>query len=50
MTANLADHARIPNAALHIFYRIGHFIPWEVPAEFAALLADFIARGTVGED
>ncbi len=48
--SNLADHARIPNAALHIFYRVGHFIPWEVPRELAALLTDFITNGTAPQE
>ena len=48
--SNLADHVRIPNAALQVFYRVGHFIPWEVPQELAALLADFSANGTAPQD
>ena len=48
--SNLADHARIPNAALHVFYRVGHFIPWEVPRELAALLTDFITNGAAPQE
>lgn len=43
---NLADAARIPNCALHVFYRAGHWIPWDAPQEFAAVLADFLVYGT----
>jgi pimeloyl-ACP methyl ester carboxylesterase len=46
--ANLADAQRIPNCALHVFYRVGHEIQSDVPAEFVALLDDFIHHG-VGE-
>ncbi len=43
---NLADAARIPNSALHVFYRVGHFIPWEVPEGLADVLTDFAGHGT----
>jgi pimeloyl-ACP methyl ester carboxylesterase len=43
---NLADAARIPNCALHVFYRVGHWLPFEVPQEFADLLVDFLDNGT----
>jgi pimeloyl-ACP methyl ester carboxylesterase len=42
---NLADAARIPNCALHVFYRAGHWIPFDVPDAFAALLVDFLENG-----
>jgi N-formylmaleamate deformylase len=42
---NLADAARIPNCALHVFYRAGHWVPYDVPDAFAALLADFLGHG-----
>lgn len=44
--ANLEDAQRIPNCALHVFYRVGHNIPFDVPEEFVALLDDFIQHGT----
>jgi pimeloyl-ACP methyl ester carboxylesterase len=44
---NLEDAARIPHCALHVFYRVGHWIPWDVPQEFADLLADFLEHGVV---
>ncbi|MGI8552252.1 MAG: alpha/beta fold hydrolase [Dehalococcoidia bacterium] len=34
--ANLEDAQRIPNCALHVFYRVGHNIPFDVPEEFVA--------------
>jgi pimeloyl-ACP methyl ester carboxylesterase len=43
---NLADAARIPNCALHVFYRANHWIPWHEPQAFAELLADFLEHGT----
>ena len=42
---NLQDQARIPGAALHVFYRVGHMIPWEVPEDLAGLFTDFIEHG-----
>lgn len=41
----LADVARLPGAALHVFYRVGHLIPLEVPGGLAALIEDFIEHG-----
>jgi pimeloyl-ACP methyl ester carboxylesterase len=43
--ANLADAQRIPNCALHVFYRVGHEVAADVPDEFMALLDDFIRHG-----
>lgn len=42
---NLDDAARIPNCALQVFYRVGHWIPWDVPQAFADLLVDFLDHG-----
>jgi pimeloyl-ACP methyl ester carboxylesterase len=42
---NLQDHARIPGAALQVFYRVGHMVPWEVPEELAGLMTSFIEHG-----
>jgi 3-oxoadipate enol-lactonase len=44
---NLEDYLRLPNATLHVFNRVGHFIPGDVPDEFAALLDDFLSNGVV---
>lgn len=44
--ANLEDAARIPDCALHVFYRVGHLIPFDVPDDFAALIDDFVQHGT----
>lgn len=38
---------RLPNAALHVFNRSGHFMPVEVPGELAAVIDDFVQRGVV---
>ena len=43
--SNLQDFARIPNCALHVFYRVNHMLSWEVPQELAGLMADFIENG-----
>jgi pimeloyl-ACP methyl ester carboxylesterase len=43
--ANLADAARIPGCGLHLFYRAGHMLEMEVPAELARLIVDFIENG-----
>jgi len=47
LEANLRDFLRLPNATLHVFSRVGHQIPREVPAEFALVLADFLEHGVV---
>lgn len=47
LQANLHDFLRLPNAALHVFSRVGHQIPREVPEELAAVLADFMEHGVV---
>lgn len=44
---NLEDYLRLPNATLHVFSRVGHFIPTDVPDEFAAVLRDFMHHGVV---
>ena len=45
--ANLEDYLRLPNATLHAFSRVGHFVPTDVPTEFAAVLRDFMHHGAV---
>lgn len=44
---NLADFQRLPNASLHVFSRVGHGIPSEVPAALARVIPDFLAHGVV---
>lgn len=48
--ANLEDAQRIPNCALHVFYRVGHEIVHDVPDEFVALLDDFVTYGPAQGD
>ncbi len=47
LAANLADFQRLPNATLHVFSRVSHGVPYEVPGEFAEVVADFIEHGVV---
>jgi pimeloyl-ACP methyl ester carboxylesterase len=44
---NLEDYLRLPNATLHVFSRVGHFVPGDVPDEFATVLRDFMHNGVV---
>ena len=44
---NLTDFQLLGNATLHVFTRVGHGIPREVPAALARVLADFIEHGVV---
>ena len=45
--ANLEDYLRLPNATLHAFSRVGHFVPTDVPDEFTVVLRDFMHHGAV---
>ena len=45
--ANLEDYLRLPNATLHVFSRVGHFVPSDVPDEVAAIVRDFMHHGVV---
>ena len=45
--ANVADYLLLPNATLHVFNRVGHLVPQDVPDEFAKVLGDFMANGVV---
>ena len=45
--ANVQDFLRLPNATLHVFGRVGHSIPDDVPDEFAEVIADFMEHGVV---
>jgi len=47
LPANLADYARLPKATLHVFSRVSHGVPSEVPAELAAIIEDFVEHGAV---
>lgn len=47
LAANLGDFQRLPNATLHVFSRVSHGIPYEVPEAFAEVVADFLAHGVV---
>jgi pimeloyl-ACP methyl ester carboxylesterase len=44
---NLEDYLRLPNATLHVFSRVGHLVPSDVPTEFAAVVRDFMRNGVV---
>jgi pimeloyl-ACP methyl ester carboxylesterase len=44
---NLEDFLRLPNASIHVFHRVGHLIPTDVPEAFAELIADFMTNGVV---
>jgi len=45
--ANVNDWQRLPNATLHVFSRVGHGVPGDVPEEFSAVLGDFLEHGVV---
>ena len=45
--ANLEDFLRLPNATLHVFSRVGHSIPGDVPDEFSEVIADFMQHGVI---
>jgi pimeloyl-ACP methyl ester carboxylesterase len=47
LESNLADFARLPNATLHVFSRVGHHVPWDVPDALAEVIADFMEHGVV---
>lgn len=47
LTANLKDFQRLPNATLHVFSRVSHGIPREVPEAFAEVVGDFLEHGVV---
>ncbi len=46
-TANVNDWQQLPNATLHVFSRVGHGVPRDVPDEFSAVLDDFMEYGVV---
>ncbi len=45
--ANVNDWQKLPNATLHVFSRVGHGIPREVPDAFSDTIADFMEHGVV---
>jgi pimeloyl-ACP methyl ester carboxylesterase len=45
--ANVMDWQSLPNARLHVFSRVGHGVPTDVPDEFADVVRDFIVHGVV---
>jgi pimeloyl-ACP methyl ester carboxylesterase len=47
VVANLRDYLSLPNASLHVFHRVGHGPPTEVPDEFVSVLEDFLSYGVV---
>ena len=46
-TPNVTDWQKLPNATLHVFSRVGHGVPGDVPEEFAEMLADFMEHGVI---
>lgn len=47
LPANLADFQRLGNATLHVFSRVSHGVPYEVPGEFSSVLREFLEHGVV---
>lgn len=47
LSANLADFQRLGNATLHVFSRVSHGIPYEIPEEFSTAVLDFLEHGVV---
>lgn len=47
LQSNLLDFMQLPDATLHVFSRVAHGIPREVPAELAGVIADFCDHGVV---
>ena len=45
--ANVEDWLRLPNASLHVFHRVGHNVPADVPDAYAEVVADFLTHGVV---
>ena len=44
---NLKDYLSMKNSTLHVFSRIGHSIPREIPEECALVMKDFFKHGVV---
>ena len=47
LAANLQDFQRLRNATLHVFSRVSHGVPYEIPEAFAEVIADFMEHGVV---
>jgi hypothetical protein len=47
LSSNLTDFARLPNATLHVFSRVGHQVTVDVPDALAEVIADFMEHGVV---
>lgn len=47
LPATLAAAEALPNSSLHVFHRVSHGMPWEVPGEVAATIDDFMKHGVV---
>ena len=47
LRVHLEDYARLPNATIHVFSRVGHVPSIEVPDEFCTVVADFLEHGVV---
>ena len=45
--ANVNDWQKLPLATLHVFSRVGHGVPRDVPEEFSNVLIDFMENGVV---
>ena len=45
--ANVNDWQNLPNGTLHVFSRVGHGIPRDVPEGISAVIADFMEHSTV---
>lgn len=47
LPATLAAARELPNSTLHVFSRVSHGMPWEVPAQVAGVIDDFMKNGVV---
>ena len=47
LTPNLRDFARLGNGTLHVFSRVGHGVPREVPSAYSRVVTDFLEHGVV---
>ena len=45
--ANVNDWQALPNATLHVFSRVGHGVPRDVPDEFSEAVLDFLHHGAI---
>ena len=45
--ANVNDWQKLPNSTLHVFSRVGHGIPRDVPDGISEVIADFMEHGVV---